>query len=119
MATATEPLGAVRTWLLTVVDAADPAGGRRRVRMVSEIDGFRYAPGQRLVLRLPASRGEAALSHFQVCGFDAIEERLDVDFDLRGERRALEWLRAASIGDQLIAETPRSCPADAAACLAA
>lgn len=106
-----------RVWPLTVVDAADLATGSRRVRLVSELDGFRYRSDQPLVLRLPL--GEAALQHFRVRGFDAVEERLEIDFDLRGDRRALAWLRAAAIGDQLIAETPRSCPVGAAACLAA
>jgi len=96
-----------RAWPLTVVDATDSAAGQRRVRLVSEIDGFRLAPGQPLVLRLPCS--EAVLSQFRVCGFDAVEERLDLEFDLSGDRRVLQWLRAARIGDQLIAETPRTC----------
>ena len=96
-----------RAWPLTVVGATDSGGGRRRVRLVSEIDGFRLAPGQPLVLRLPCS--QAVLSQFRICGFDAVEERLDVEFDLSGDGRVLNWLRAARIGDQLIAETPRRC----------
>jgi NADPH-dependent ferric siderophore reductase len=126
MPIATNPLRAsiaagsgLRIWTLTVVDAADLTAGRRRMRLVSEIDGFRYQPGQPLVLRLPFSNGEAALRHFRVREFDAVEERLEVDFDLRGDRRTLKWLRGARIGDQLIAETPSPRLVSGDACLAA
>jgi hypothetical protein len=108
-----------RAWPLTVVGAADLATGSRRVRLVSEIDGFRYWTGQPLVLRLPFSQGESALRHFRVREFDAVEERLEIDFDLLGDHRALEWLRAAAIGDQLIAETPPSRPVVVDPCMAA
>jgi hypothetical protein len=108
-----------RAWPLTVVGAADLVTGARRVRLVSEIDGFRYWAGQSLVLKLPLSSGEAALRHFRVREFDAVEERLEIDFDLLGDCRALEWLRAATIGDQLIAETPPSRPMAVDPCLAA
>jgi NADPH-dependent ferric siderophore reductase len=92
-------------WWLTVVDAFDVAPDRRRVRLVSELDGFAYASSQSLALRLPHLGAEAALRDFSVCAFDAEEECIELDFILRRESPATAWVRAASLGDHLIAES--------------
>ena len=86
--------------ILTVVGAVDLPDGRRRLRLVSEIDGFTWAPGQRLALRL----GEVDLPACRVLDFDPVEERLEIDFIVLGDTPATRWLRAAALGDQLIAE---------------
>ena len=96
-----------RVWPMTVVDAHYLTPRKRRVRLVSEFDGFSYRPGQSLVLMLPHAEGVSPLRHYSVRAFDVVEQRLDVDFILRGETPATQWVRAATLGDRLIAESPR------------
>ncbi|MFI4976499.1 MAG: siderophore-interacting protein [Caulobacterales bacterium] len=91
-------------WPLTVVDAFDLECGTRRLRLVSEVDGFRYLPGQRLALRLPHASGESPLPFYTVTGFDAVEERLEIDVAVRDDSPAARWVRAARLGDPVIAE---------------
>jgi NADPH-dependent ferric siderophore reductase len=107
LATQTVARPCQNAWRLTVVDALDLTPGTRRVRLVSELDGFVYTSGQPLLLKLPRRGGESALSDYRVCAFDAEEERLEVDFVLRGDNPATRWVRAASHGDCLIAESPQ------------
>lgn len=95
-----------RSWPLTVVEAFNLTSRRLRVRLVSEIDGFSYDDGQQLSLRLPHGDGAAALCCYSIHAFDAVEERLEIDFVVEGDSLATQWLRAATIGDQLIAELP-------------
>src|SRR5438477_4137631 len=89
-----------RVWPMTVVDAFYVTPRKRRVRLVSEFDGFAYRPGQSLVLLLPQADGAAALRHYAVRDFDAVEQRLDVDFLLRGDGPATQWVRDAALGHQ-------------------
>lgn len=95
--------GAKQAWPLTVVDAFYVGPTRRRVRLVSDVDGFTYRPGQNLLLMLP----DGALRRFCVRAFDPVEERLDVDFVLRGDTPTTQWARAAKHGDQVTAQGAR------------
>jgi NADPH-dependent ferric siderophore reductase len=99
------PRSSRMVWPLTVVDAFYVTPRKRRVRLVSELDGFSYRPGQSLLLTLPHAEG--ALRHFSVRDFDPVEERLDIDFVLRGESPATDWVRQAKLGDSLVAEGQR------------
>jgi NADPH-dependent ferric siderophore reductase len=89
--------------VLTVVDAFELSGGRRRLRLVSEVDGFTWAPGQRLALEL-AGGASVDLPPHRVRDFDPVEERLEIDFILHGDSPGTRWVRAAALGDRLIAE---------------
>ncbi len=102
-----------RVWPMTVVDAHYLTPRKRRLRLVSEVDGFSYRPGQSLFLMLPHADGVSPLRHYSIRDFDAVEERLDVDFVLRGDTPATRWVRAAELGERLIAESPRGRPAGA------
>lgn len=96
-----------RLWPLTVVDAFNVTPRMRRVRVVSDLDGFTYMPGQSLVLSLPQVGGEAALRHYTIRAYDPVEQRLDIDFVLHGDSPATNWVRAAKFGDQITAQGPR------------
>jgi NADPH-dependent ferric siderophore reductase len=96
-----------RVWPMTVVDAFFLTPRKRRLRLVSELDGFSHKPGQSLVLMLPHADGVTPLRHYSVRDFDAEEQRLEIDVTLKGETWAAQWVRGAVLGDRLIAETPR------------
>ncbi|HWA62696.1 MAG TPA: siderophore-interacting protein [Caulobacteraceae bacterium] len=96
------------TWRLVVVDAFDVTPRMRRVRLVGDdMDAFAWRPGQDLKLLIPQSGAEPARRHYTIRGWDAAEQRLEIDVVLHGDGPGARWGRTARLGDEIEAQGPR------------
>jgi NADPH-dependent ferric siderophore reductase len=66
-----------------------------------------YMAGQDLMLRVPRGDGKVTNRRYTIRSFDAALPDVTIDVSLHGKGPGTDWIRAASVGDQIDAIGPR------------
>lgn len=91
-----------KTMSLSVVEVVDIGPSLRRIQLGGEdLLGFRFAPGQDLMLRLPLPGGDLVSRRYTVRRADASAGVADLNVVMHGDGPAAVWAAAAQPGDQL------------------
>jgi NADPH-dependent ferric siderophore reductase len=102
------PLADASLWHLKVVDVSEVGPDFRRLTFTAPgLEGLAYAAGQDLMFRVPRSDGGVTNRRYTMRGFDASRGEVTVDISLHGAGPGTDWVRQASVGDQIDAIGPR------------
>jgi len=102
------PLADATLWRLEVIEAGALTPTLHRVVLTAPgLDGLRYVPGQDLMLRVPQGGDRVVNRRYTIRSFDATRAAVIMDVSLHGAGPGTDWIRGASIGDQIEAIGPR------------
>lgn len=102
------PLADASLWHLEVVDTGILAPGMQRIVVTApDLDGFRYTPGQDLMLRVPRPDGTPINRRYTIRRFDPVSPAITIDVSLHGAGPGTDWIRRAGVGDHIDAIGPR------------
>ena len=102
------PLADATLWRLEVIEAGALTPTLHRVVLTAPgLDGLRYVPGQDLMLRVPQGGDRVVNRRYTIRSFDATLAAVIMDVSLHGAGPGTDWIRGASIGDQIEAIGPR------------
>jgi NADPH-dependent ferric siderophore reductase len=87
---------------LTVTEVVDLGPNLRQIRLGGEdMIGFRFAPGQDLMLRLPLADGELVSRRYTIRRADLESGQADLNVVMHGDGPAARWARGARRGELL------------------
>lgn len=91
-----------QTMALTVDEVIDLGPSLRQIRLGGDaLLGFRFAPGQDLMLRLPLPAGELVSRRYTIRRADPAAGLADLNVVMHGDGPAAQWANAALPGQQL------------------
>lgn len=101
------PLADANLWHLKVLDTGllSPAI-HRMVLTAPGLEDLQYVAGQDLMLRVPRD-GKVTNRRYTIRSFDAARPSVTIDVSLHGAGPGTDWIRAASVGDEIDAIGPR------------
>jgi NADPH-dependent ferric siderophore reductase len=87
---------------LTVTGVSDLGPNLRQIRLGGEdLIGFRFAPGQDLMLRLPLADGELVSRRYTIRRAEPESGQADLNVVMHGDGPAARWARSARRGELL------------------
>jgi NADPH-dependent ferric siderophore reductase len=93
---------------LRVIDIEDSGTATRAVRFASDdLDGFRYAPGQDLMVLVDTSGGRIIRRRYTIRRFDAAANVIELDMITDSAGPGGRWARGLQIGDTVESIGPR------------
>jgi NADPH-dependent ferric siderophore reductase len=102
------PLAGTRRLAFQVADSELLTPHLRRVQLTApELDGFRYAPGQDVMLLVGAERNRPVRRRYTIRYFGPAEPLLTIDVVLHGDGPGERWVKAARPGDRIEGIGPR------------
>jgi NADPH-dependent ferric siderophore reductase len=104
----TGPLAGTRKLGFEVVDSARLTPHMQRIRLTApELDGFRFDPGQDVMLLVGADGNRPVRRRYTVRALDPGRRLLTIDVVLHGAGPGERWVRAAAAGDRIEGIGPR------------
>lgn len=102
------PLADTSLWHLEVVGVSEVGPDFRRMTLTAPgLDGFCYKAGQDLMFRVPRPDGATTNRRYTIRAFDASRAEATIDVSLHGAGPGTDWVRRATVGDQIDAIGPR------------
>ena len=102
------PLAGTRRLALEVVDSATLTPHMHRLRLTApELDGFRFDPGQDVMLLVAAEGNRPVRRRYTIRALDPAWQLLTLDVVLHGDGPGERWVRSAQPGDQIEGIGPR------------
>jgi NADPH-dependent ferric siderophore reductase len=102
------PLADASLWRLQVVDVATLAPGLARMIVTAPgLETLRYTAGQDLMFRVPRADGTITNRRYTIRRVDASRREVTIDVSLHGAGPGTDWIRNATVGDQIDAIGPR------------
>jgi len=91
-----------QTMTLTVADVEDIGPSLRQIRLAGDaLRGFRFAPGQDLMLRLPRREGDLVSRRYTIRRADPVQGLVDLNVVTHGDGPAAQWAAGAGPGRPL------------------
>lgn len=102
------PLAGTRRLSFEVVDSSRISPGMQRIILTAaELDGFRYAPGQDVMLLVATEGNRPVRRRYTIRALDRSALRLTLNVVLHGDGPGERWVRAATPGDRIEGIGPR------------
>ena len=102
------PLAGTRRLALEVVDSATLTPHMHRLRLTApELDGFRFDPGQDVMLLVAAEGNRPVRRRYTIRALDPAWQLLTLDVVLHGDGPGERWVRSARPGDKIEGIGPR------------
>jgi NADPH-dependent ferric siderophore reductase len=104
----TGPLASTTRLDFAVVDSTRLTPHMQRLRLTApQLDGFRYLPGQDVMLLVAAEGNRPVRRRYTIREFDRAARVLTLDIVLHGDGPGERWVRAAGPGDRIEGIGPR------------
>src|SRR5215471_7619863 len=102
------PLAGTTRLDLRVVDSARLTPHMQRLRLTApQLDGFRYLPGQDVMLLVAAEGNRPVRRRYTIRELDPSAQLLTLDIVLHGDGPGERWVRSAQPGDRIEGIGPR------------